>query len=151
MSECTAGPPLAPLQLWLWQNSSWVKVTAEIPLIVPKHPSESCIAVGRSRERPREVTVQHSGGPLGLTGTNQCFRNVMSLWLLGSGGRVFEFVVFASLGSNTKLCFALTYCPHHVAYVYAYLKVCTCVCLCVCVHCARWRTCTHGCCLYALL
>lgn len=64
MSECTAGPPLAPLQPWLWQNSSWVKVTAEMPLIVPKHPSESYIAVGRSRERPREVTVQRRSAGL---------------------------------------------------------------------------------------
>lgn len=29
-------------------------------------------------------------------------------------------------GSNAKLCFALTYCPHHVASV--------CICICSCGH-----------------
>lgn len=69
-------------------------------------------------------------------------------------------------GSNAKLCFALTYCPHHVVYVrarvfvYMLSYVCVNVCACACQDachkaCARvcvcFRRCMHGRCLYALL
>lgn len=72
-------------------------------LIVPKHPPEPCIQQVGARDRPPAVTVRHSGGPLGSRGTNQSFGNSQCLfdsWPVGE-----EFVIFASLGSNVKLCF----------------------------------------------
>lgn len=40
-------------------------------------------------------------------------------------------------GSNAKLCFALTYCPHHVVYALVYVSMCAPVC----VRRIDWRPC----------
>ena len=90
-------------------------------------------------EQQRRGTVQHNGGAqrelISVLGIYTC------LWLSRRSRERKSFRVVCHLnkfalqhffilpiivtGSNAKLCFALTYCPHHVVYV--------CVCICACV------------------
>lgn len=151
MSECTAGPPLAPLQPWLWQNSGWVKVPTEMLLIVPKHASESCIGRQEQGTATRSYnTAQWRSA--GLDGNWSMFwEHVMSVWLLGSRGRVCELVIFASLGSNAKfaLLWLIAYTMWHV-YMLIWKCLHACVCVFVCIvhageHARMAAVCMHCC------
>lgn len=155
MSERTAGPPLAPLQPRLWQNRSWAKVTAEA-LLIAKHPSESCIAVGRDRKQLRESLVK-LGGSAGRELISDLGICNVSLSSKKEFGRRFSFPeAFRCASHNSDwfkcqimLCSDILPTPCGVC-VHLYMLVWS-MCECVCVCCECWRARAHGCCLAALL
>ena len=114
--------------------------------LIVEYPSKSYIALGKNTEQPRRGTVRHNGGAqhelISVLGIYK------SLWLSTQSRDRKSFQVVCHLnksslqhffilpiivtGSNAKLCFALTYCPHHVVYV-CVLCICVCTPVCVCV------------------
>lgn len=122
-----------------------------MPLIV-EYPSKFYIAQGKNTEQQRTGIVQHMGGAqhelISVWGIyislfdfqgrrrsrkRQSFQVVCHL----NKSSLPHFFIFPIIviGSNAKLCFALTYCPHHVVYVCVCvcLYILLCICLCVTV------------------
>lgn len=132
-----------------------VKFIVEIGVIL-EYPLKCYIALGKNIKQQCRCTEQHNGGAqhelisiLGILclfdfqgswGEEESFQVVCHLNKSSLQHFFFFRLPIIVTGSNAKLCFALTYCPHHVVYVLVYVSVCAPVyvrhidwSLCVCV------------------